>query len=270
MKIGYQGQNGTYSEMACIKYFKCSGQGYQDFKTLISDVANNNLDYALLPVENSTTGIIYRTYDLLKDHEVYAVGEVCLRIQEDLIGIKGACKEDIVEVYSHPEPLGQCATYLANNHMKPISYIDTASSVALVKSLNDKTKAALASPLACSYYDMETLEENVQDNKLNTTRFFIISSKKQFDKKANKISLYFVVNHQPGALYKVIECFAINNINLLKIESRPQQTKLFEYCFYIDFEGNMDTQLIQTLLKSLDQYCLNFKLLGCYQSASLD
>lgn len=272
LKVGYQGVNGTYSEIAVNKFFnnmEFVGVNYTNFKDLINDVANKSIDYALLPVENSTTGIIYRTYDLLKDHNVFAVGEVNIKIQEDLLGIRGAQKKDIKEVYSHPEALIQCQNYLSHNNMKPISYQDTAASVKLVKSCNDVSKGALASSLAAKYYDMEIIEENVQDNKLNTTRFLCISNIEKYDEFANKISMYFVVNHTPGALFEAIKVFADRGINMLRLESRPIQNRIFEYCFYIDFQGNINNTNIINAINEVKNHCVEVKVLGNYVKAKL-
>jgi chorismate mutase/prephenate dehydratase len=273
IKVGYQGKNGTYSELACLKYFsneKIETKNYSEFVSLINDVENNLLDYAVLPVENSTTGIIYRTYDLFKNYNIYAIGEQYIKIDENLISIMGANKKTIKEVYSHPEALSQCRKYLTENNYKPVAYQDTASSVKYVKELNDKSKAALASSFAAKYYNMEIIESNVQDNQLNTTRFLVVSNKNDYLIDANKISMYFVVKHEPGSLYKVLEHFASSNINLLKLESRPLEDKLFEYCFYIDFIGNTNDSNIKQTLDKINNHCVEYKILGNYQKVKVN
>jgi len=273
IKVGYQGKNGTYSELACLEYFnneEIITKNYSEFVSLMTDVENNKIDYAVLPVENSTTGIIYRTYDLFKNFNIYAIGEQYIKIDENLISVKGASKNTIKEVYSHPEALSQCRKFLSANGYKPVAYQDTASSVKYVKEMNDCTKAALASSYAAKYYNMEIVEANVQDNQLNTTRFLVVSNKKEFDEKADKISMYFIVQHEPGSLYKVLEYFAANNINLLKLESRPLENKLFEYCFYIDFEGNINDEIIIDTLSKIDVHCLEYKILGNYLKVDIN
>jgi len=270
IKVGYLGKNGTFSEVAANKYYKSEylACNYKNFKKLIKDVSEGKIDDAILPVENSTTGIIYRTYDLLKYFNVFAVGEVYVRIQENLIGIVGSNKSTIKSVYSHPEVLAQCSNYLNENDYNPISYKDTASSCALVKEKNDVRYGALASSLASNYHDLIIIEENVQDNKLNTTRFLVVTNRKTFDKKADKVSMYFVVNHKPGSLYEVLEIFKLNNINLLKLESRPLVDSLFEYCFYIDFEGNLNDDKVKVVLNEVGKHCLDYKILGNYVKAN--
>lgn len=273
MKVGYQGENGTFSEIAVNKYFnseitKCN---YSNFKSIVNDVLDGTLDYALLPIENSTTGIIAKTYELLKSNDVFVVGEVYVRISENLIVVDGTTIDDIKEVYSHPEALSQCASLFEKYpNMKSVSYQDTAKSVEFISKQNDKSKAALASYLAAEYYGCKILLSDVNDEKYNTTRFFVIQKKVECSKEADKISLYFVVRHEPGALFKVIEVLQKSNINMLKLESRPLKGKLFEYCFIMDFNGNINTTISQDILKSINDYCLEMKILGCYKMANLE
>lgn len=268
LRVGYQGEHGTFSEIAVKKYYKkeeIEARSYKNFIDILNDLENGNLDTALLPVENSTTGIIYRTYDLLASRDIFAIGEQNVRIQENLIGIHGARIENIKEVYSHPEALGQCQKFFADHPwMKPVSYQDTAKSVEFIRDSNDFSKGALASYLAASYYECPILKANVNDNALNTTRFLCVCKGERIVPGANKISMYFVVNHQPGALYEVIKVFAENQINMLKLESRPIQGRLFEYCFYIDFAGSIENPVVQDVIRRVKEHCIEMKCLGSY------
>ncbi len=273
MKVGYQGANGTFSEIAVNKYFEGKefvSVNYKNFITIMQDVESKAIDYALIPVENTTTGIIARTYDLLKDYNVYVVGEINVPIEEQLIGIKGSKLEDLKEVYSHPEAISQCNNFFMDNpQIKPIAYQDTAKSAEYIRECNDVSKGALASFLAAKYYDLEIIKENVQDNKNNLTRFFCISNKCNYVKTADKISTMFILKHEAGTLYKVLEVFAKNNINLLKLESRPIQGTIFEYCFYLDFEGNLNELRVKKAIENLEGNCISYKILGCYKGAKL-
>ncbi|SJZ95748.1 prephenate dehydratase [Anaerorhabdus furcosa] len=274
LKVGYQGEHGTFSEIAVCQYYKnieIEQRSYKNFIDILNDLESGVLDTALLPVENSTTGIIYRTYDLLASRDVFAIGEQNVRIQENLIGIQGSKIEEIKEVYSHPEALGQCTGFF-NTHpwMKPVSYQDTAKSVEFIKECNDPTKGALASYLAAEYYDCPILEKNVNDNALNTTRFLCVCKGERIVENANKISMYFVVNHEPGALYEVIKIFAENHLNMLKLESRPIQGRLFEYCFYIDFDGSLDNPVVQEVIAKVKGHCVEMKCLGSYRKSMED
>ncbi|WP_373116003.1 prephenate dehydratase [Holdemania massiliensis] len=271
IKVGYQGAHGTFSEIAVQEFFKnqvFEACNYKNFPSIIADVEKGMIDYALLPVENTTTGIIYRTYDLLKDSDIFAVGEILVRIDEHLIGLPQSKIEDLREVYSHPEPLDQCSGFFAvHPWIKPVTYQDTAKSVEYVAQCQDPTKAALGSWLAAQYYDLPILKERVQDNQLNTTRFFCVVKGEQSVPEADKISMYFVVNHEPGALYEVIRVFAQRGINMLKLESRPIRGRMFEYCFYIDFDGSLLQDKTREAIAEVREHCLEVKVLGSYKRA---
>lgn len=273
MRVGYQGVNGTFSEIAVNQYFKNQdffSVNYKDFKNILNDVENGLIDYALIPIENTTTGIISRTYDLFKNYNIYVVGEINIKIEEQLLGIKGATLKDIKEIYSHPEALGQCSTFFGQNpNIKSIAFQDTAKSAEYVKNADDKSKAALASVLAKDYYGLEIIKENVQDNQNNVTRFFCISNKPEYSINANKISTMFILKHEVGSLFKLLELFYKNNINLLKLESRPIQGRLFEYCFYLDFDGNINEDKVKEVFSRIDEYCISYRLLGCYERANI-
>ncbi|MCI5773802.1 MAG: prephenate dehydratase [Erysipelotrichaceae bacterium] len=270
LKVGFQGKNGTYSDLAVDLYFakqKIQKYNYANFLSIVEDIENNKLDYALIPVENTTTGIISRTYDFFFKHQLYAVGEICLPIKEQLIGLANSDIEKIKEVYSHPEALGQCANFFAKYpHIKQIPYQDTSASVAYVKACNDPSKAALASVNAATYYDMAILASDVQDSDHNTTRFLCITHHYEKIKDANKISTMFILKHEAGSLYRLLEVFAKRGINLLKLESRPLPQHQFEYLFYLDFEARLNEEELANLLQETMKYCIDHKLLGHYQA----
>ena len=269
IKVGFQGKHGTFSDVAVDEYFvnrEIEKVSFSNFLSIIKAVENEEIDYALIPVENTTTGIISRTYDFFFDHDIYATGEHNIRIIENLIGVKGAKLEDLKEVYSHPEVLGQCQNFL-NEHknIKPIAYQDTAASVEYIKKMNDKSKGALASLKSAEYYNMEVLLEDVQTSKTNTTRFFCITHKKETVVNADKISTMFILKHEAGSLYNILKIFAEKNINLLKLESRPIPDKNFEYLFYLDFDGNIEDENVKEVFKKVEDYCISYKILGCYR-----
>ena len=269
IKVGFQGKHGTFSDVAVDEYFvnrEIEKVSFSNFLSIIKAVENEEIDYALIPVENTTTGIISRTYDFFFDHDIYATGEHNVRIIENLIGVKGAKLEDLKEVYSHPEVLGQCQNFL-NEHknIKPIAYQDTAASVEYIKKMNDKSKGALASLKSAEYYNMEVLLEDVQTSKTNTTRFFCITHKKETVVNADKISTMFILKHEAGSLYNILKIFAEKNINLLKLESRPIPDKNFEYLFYLDFDGNIEDENVKEVFKKVEDYCISYKILGCYR-----
>lgn len=269
IKVGFQGKHGTFSDVAVDEFFE--GQiiekvSFKDFLSIITAVENEEIDYALIPVENTTTGMISRTYDFFFNHDIYAVGEHHVRVSENLIVQKGAGLKDLKEVYSHPEVLEQCQNFFnENKHIKPIAYQDTAASVEYIKNMNDISKGALASLKSAEYYGMDVLIKDVQANKTNTTRFLCITHNSKTVKDANKISTMFILKHEAGSLYNVLKIFAEENINLLKLESRPIPGRNFEYLFYLDFDGNIDDEEVRNVFKKVKDYCISYKILGCYQ-----
>ncbi len=267
-KVGYQGINGTFSEIGVLKYFKdelYQSVNYHNFTDLVTAVANEEIDYALLPIENSTTGLIYRSYDLLPLYDVYAVGEIYIDIELHLL-VKQNCEfKDIKNVYSHVEPLGQCKNFFVNNDfLKPVVYQDTAASAKYVSENNDNSSAAIASELAAEYYNLKIVKHDINDEQNNTTRFICIGKKPIYN-QSDLISLYITVSHSSGSLNQILMVLANNDINMLKLQSRPIKDRLFEYCFYIDIEANINNSAIMDVLNEMRNNCLEFKILGSYQ-----
>ncbi|MBQ6654743.1 MAG: prephenate dehydratase [Erysipelotrichaceae bacterium] len=271
MLVGYQGVQGSYSEVAVIRYFgerDYTEMQYVGFPAMIQDVAYGKLDYAVFPVENTTTGLISRTYDLFQHYDIHVIGEVNIPIHHHLIGLPGAGLQDIREVYSHPEALSQCQAFLdANPQIKPVVYEDTALAVRYISGQNDLSKAALASRRAAEFYEMKVICESVYDNAANMTRFLIVTAKDETVADGNKISIMLTLPHVPGALYNALGIFASKNINVVKLESRPIRGKVFEYCFYIDFSGNLSEPDVAEALRRLEYDSLDLKIFGNYREA---
>lgn len=273
MKVGYQGVRGAYSDIAVKEYFE--GQDYEevrysDFIRMFEDVDSGLLDYGMFPIENTTTGIIARTYDYFQFYNVHAVGEKIVPVRHNLITFPGTRLEDIHEVYSHPEALSQCRDLFSRYPwMKPVAYEDTALSVGYIKDLGDPGKAALASSLAAYIYDMEILESEVQDNDANMTRFLVVTNKPEYPEDADKISIRMVTGHTPGSLYNALGNFAALNLNMVKLESRPILGKAFEYCFYVDFMGNLNEPDVVEVLRRLQYDCRELNVFGNYRISPL-
>ena len=271
MIIGYQGVSGAFSETAVRNLFgdkEYEDRGYSDFISLLGDVENGVVDYAVIPVENTTTGIIARTYDHLQSYRIHAVGETVVPIRECLIANPGSKIEDIREVYSHPEALSQCQELFKEYpNMTPHAHEDTALSVSYIRDTKDPTKAALASELAAETYGMEILLPNVQDNNVNMTRFLCVTARDEQPKDANKISLRMVTSHTPGALFNALGIFASKNINVLKLESRPIFGRVFEYCFFLYFAGNLKDPDVAEALRRLEYDCTELNIFGNYKAA---
>jgi len=235
-------------------------------------VISGKSDFALAPIENSLAGSIHQNYDLLLQHDLHIVGECLLRVHHCLIGFPDVKKENIKKAISHPQALGQCAAYLRNLNIKPDAVYDTAGSVKLLKASGERTTAAIASRRAAELYEMQIIEEGIEDNAENYTRFLAVGrepvvpaalSELKGEGEA-KTSIVFTLKNQPGALFKAMSVFALRDIDLTKIESRPLQGKPWEYLFYIDFIGSMQDDASKRALEHLGEYALTLRVLGSY------
>ncbi len=268
IKIGYQGVKGSFSEEAMIEYFGENQKSinYEKFEDVFIALQNDEIDYGILPFENSCTGAITSVYDLLSKYGFYIVGEESIKINQNLIGVKGAKIEDIKEVYSHPQGFEQSREFLKeHDDFKLIYFYNTAISAKHISSLNDKSKAAISSCRAAKIYDLDILEKNINDNENNHTKFVIISKHLETSKDCNKVTVIFSLDNKAGTLYNLLSHFAKNNINMIKIESRPSNSKLYEYVLYVDFEGNIEDDNVRGAISLIQDKSQFFKLLGCYK-----
>ena len=269
MLIGYQGVEGSYSELACKKFARdsdCQMIGYPTFRTLVEAIMDGTLDYIALPVENSTSGPITRTIDLMKYLEVSAVEEIYIKIDHALIMKAPMDMADISKVYSHPEALEQCYAYLSRYpNIEVMEYSDTAEAVKMVKDAEETDIAGIAGAHAAEMYGMSVIRENISDNPLNTTRFLFFRKGTQISRQGtNKTSLYIESGHSTGSLSEILEIFKKYEINLLNLTSRPIQHKPFSYGFFIDVEkGRADTKLAEAL-EDISQASRYINLLGTY------
>lgn len=266
-KIGYYGVPGSFSEEAMLKYFgeMEDSKAYGEFEEVFLAVKNDEIKYGVVPIENSSTGAISQVYDLLYKYGFYIVGEECIKINQNLIGVKGTTLNTIKEVYSHPQPIEQSTEFLKNySDWKLIPYHSTAACAKFISDLKDTSKAAIASNRAASMYGLDIIKEKINNKSDNSTRFIIISKELETDSSCNKVSVVFSLEHKAGTLYKLLRHFAENNINMMKIESRPMEKGAWKYFLYIDFEGNIESQEVKTALKLIEQSSAYFKLIGAY------
>ena len=265
MNIAFQGEPGAYSEQAVFNYFgQVDTHPCDSFDRVFESVVSGASDAGLIPIENSLAGSIHQNYDLLLRHDLHIVGEHLLRVRHCLIALPGVKKEDIRKAISHPQALGQCAAYLRALGVKPESAYDTAGSVKLLKESGARDTAAIASRRAAELYEMEILEEGIEDNPENYTRFLAISKTGIKPEGEAKTSLVFTLKNQPGALFKALSVFALRDIDLTKIESRPLQGKPWDYLFYIDFLGAAHEETSRKALDHLGEYALTLRVLGSY------
>ena len=266
-RVVFQGAEGAYSQIAMIKYFGEDVDCFHvdTFRDAMCAIEEGNADFAVLPIENSTAGIVSEIYDLLVEFENYIVGEQIIKIEHCLLGVPGAGLDRIRTVYSHPQSLMQSARYLnAHENWKQISMQNNAFAARKVIEDMDLSQAAIASEQAAKIYGLDILERGVNQSTSNSTRFIIVTNQKIFLKKAAKVSLCLEVSHESGSLYRILSHFIYNNLNMCKIESRPIEERNWEYRFFIDFEGNLADGAVKNALRGLREEARSMKILGNY------
>ncbi len=267
VRVVYQGLEGAYAHQAALEYFGDDVNCFhvERWRDAMEAIKEGSADYAVLPLENSTAGIVSDNYDLLNEYSNYIVGEKVVYIDHVLMGQNDAEESDIKTVYSHPQALMQCSKFLDEyREWTQMSVNNTAVAVKNVKDSGDKTKAAIGSKQAAKYYGMKILREGICHGKANSTRFIIVTNQKIFEKNANKISICFEVPHTSGSLYNILSHFIYNDLNMTKIESRPIPEKQWEYHFFVDFDGNLNDSAVKNALRGIKEETANFKILGNY------
>ena len=265
-RVVFQGAEGAYSQAAMNQFFGKEIKSFHvdTFRDAMSAIEEGSADFAVLPIENSTAGIVNEIYDLLTEFENYIVGEQIIKIEHCLMAVPGTKKEDIKTVYSHPQSLMQSSNYLSKTGWQQISMKNNAFAAQKVKEDGLTGQAAIASETAAEIYGLEILEKGVNNLKDNSTRFIIVTNQKVFRPDANKISICFEVPNESGSLYHMISHFIYNNLNMTKIESRPLEGRNWEYRFFIDFEGNLADSAVKNALRGLREEARNMKILGNY------
>lgn len=266
-RIVFQGTEGAYTQLALKEYFGEDADSYHvdTWRDAMEAIRRGEADYAVFPIENSSAGIVSENYDLMVEYNNCIVGEQIIRIDHALLGLPDAALEDITDVYSHPQALMQCNKYLeSHREWERHSLKNTAMAARKVKEDAKKHKAAIASTLTADIYGLKVLEECIQDNQTNATRFIIVTGKRIFTKEASKISVCFEVPHESGSLYHMLSHFIYNGINMNHIESRPVQGKNWEYRFFVDFDGNLNDAAVQNALRGLQEESICLKILGNY------
>jgi prephenate dehydratase len=266
MKVAFQGEPGAYSEQAVFEYFGKDAESVpcESFDAMFDSVAAGASDAALAPIENSLAGSIHQNYDLLLRRDLRITGEYFLRVKHCLIAHPAAQKADIKKAISHPQALGQCADYLRSRNIKAEQVYDTAGSVKLLKESGARDTAAIASRRAAELYGMSILEEGIEDNPENYTRFLAIQREPVIPAGDSKTSIVFTLKNVPGSLFKAMSVFALRDIDLTKIESRPLAGKPWEYLFYVDFIGSIHDETSKRALDHLSEYALMLRVLGSY------
>ena len=263
--VGFQGEIGAYSEKAINLYFsKASSKAYKTFSDLFDALENEQIELAILPIENSIEGSVTESYELLLKSKITVVGEINVKIEHCLISHHDTSKDDIDAIYSHTQALGQCKAYLKNSGCDAVTTYDTAGSVKMIKEKNMKRAAAIASKDTAKLYNMSVVEENIQDHEDNFTRFFCLSKIPTKSTGNDKTSIVFSAGDVAGSLYKALKEFADGDINLTKLESRLTRKKAWEYNFYLDFEGHIDDENCKKAIQELVNLGSSVKILGSY------
>lgn len=266
-KVVFQGVKGAYGQQAMEGYFgkEIDSFNVETFKETMEAIKNNRAEYGVLPIENSSTGIITDVYDLLERYENYIVGEYVVKVEHALLGLPDAEVDDIKTVYSHPQGLLQCRRFLdKHDEWAKISLQNTAIAAKKVIDDADKSQAAIASERAARAYGLKVLERRINDIDNNSTRFIIIKNKKEYVKEANQVSICFELPHSSGSLYNILAHFIFNGLNMTKIESRPIRGEKWKYHFFIDFEGNLMDKSVKSALTGISSETKNFRILGNY------
>lgn len=222
-------------------------------------------DYAVLPIENSTAGIVADIYDLLVEYDHSIVGEQIIPVEHALMGLAGSRMEEIKTVYSHPQALAQCREFLDQHpEWKKKPYLNTAMAARKVSLSQDPSLAAIASPQAAQCFGLQVLQSRVYSGEENATRFIIVSKEKMYIQGAGKISVCFEISHERGSLYNMLSHFIYNDLNMTKIESRPIPEKHWGYRFFVDFEGNLGDENVQNALRGIREEAVSLRILGNY------
>ena len=269
MKVAFQGERGAYSENAVYQFFGADTEVKPcgDFKDVFDSVCTQETQHGVIPVENSLEGSVTQNYDLFLRYNLKVCGEVVVKIEHCLIANPGTALEDIKFVYSHPQALAQCRSFLEEFGRELIPTYDTAGSVKMLKEKGLRNAAAIASERAANLYGMQILADDIADNPENYTRFFVLSQEDTKPTGRDKTSIIFSAPHKPGSLYHALGEFAKRDINLTKIESRPTKQTPWEYNFYLDFEGHRCEKPCAEALKALEKYAAFIKILGSYPKA---
>lgn len=266
-RIVFPGTEGAYSQAAMEYYFgeDCNSFYVRTFRDAMEAIEEGAADFAVLPIENSTAGAVDEMYDLLVEFENYIVGETIIPITHTLSGLPGAKLSDIERVYSKGVALMQASRFLdAHSNWQQISVANTAIAAKKIVEEQDKTQAAVCSAYAAKVHGLTVLEENINDNPNNSTRFIVVTNQKVFLKNARKISICFELPHESGSLYHLLSHFIYNDLNMTKIESRPIEGRNWEYRFFVDFDGNLADAAVKNAIRGLREESRNLKILGNY------
>ncbi len=270
-KVAFQGEPGAFSQAAAHRIFRhrIDAVPCPHFEAVFESVAKKKSRYAVIPIENSLAGSIHQNFDLLTRYSLEAIGETFLRIEHHLIAGRNTRLSQIKSIYSHPVALAQCQGLLKKlKRVEKISFYDTAGSVKYIRDNQLENAAAIASAGAARMYRMKIMKSGIEDNPENFTRFLALARRRDSPRGGPKTSIVFGVRNEPAALFKVLSVFALRNIDLTKIESRPIPGRPWQYLFYVDLQSDVRSQTCSNALRHLREMTLYFQMLGSYPTIS--
>jgi len=268
--VGIQGERGAFSELAVLSLFGARARivPCAEFDGLFRAAEKGRCRFALAPVENTIAGSIHQVHDLLLDSPLKVSGEAIIRVSHTLVALPGVGFRDVRRVYSHPVALAQCERFFRRNpRLARVATYDTAGSVRLLREERARDAAAIAPELAARLYGARILKRGLEDHRANFTRFFLLSRDGRPVGPPDKTSVLFATRHVPGALFRCMGVFALRDINLLKIESRPMRGRPWEYVFHVDFDGSPRQEKVKNALRHLEEVCDFVRVLGSYPRA---
>jgi len=266
MRFAYQGEPGAFSEAAAGRLNpSAETMPCRAFEDVFAAVASSAATHGVLPIENSVGGSIHRNYDLLSEHELPIVGEVELKVEHNLIALPGVTLADVRRVYSHPQALAQCEVFLRSlEEVDIVATYDTAGSARMIRDGDLRDTAAIASRRAGEIFGLSILRERVHDYDSNVTRFIVIARDPTPLGPPDKTSILFAMPNKPGALFKALSVFALRDIDLAKLESRPLRGTPWEYVFYLDLNASRTDPACARALEHLAEFATFVRTLGSY------
>jgi chorismate mutase / prephenate dehydratase len=271
VKVAYLGPEGTFTQEAALKHFGDSAVSVPQsaIDEVFREVLSGSCDYGVVPVENSTEGVISHTLDSFMDSSLKICGEVELRIHQHFMVGANTDKKNISRVYSHAQSLAQCRQWLNSNFPATERVAVSSNAEAAKRVQGEWNSAAIAGDMACELYSLEKLHEKIEDNPDNSTRFLIIGREEVPKSGKDRTSVVVSVRNKPGALHDLLEPFQQHNVDMTRLESRPSRNSNWTYVFFIDFEGHIEDQAVANVLDELNSQVVELKVLGSYPCAVL-
>jgi len=264
--IGFQGEHGAYSEFAALSHNNSLVPvSCKEFAEVFNEVETGQIDFGIVPVENSLEGAVTQVNDLLINTDLKIVGEISIPIHHCLLTLPETEYRDLKVVYSHPQALAQCRKFILRHGFEARPFYDTAGSAKMLSEKRPEATGVIANRICADLYNLEIIKENIEDHNSNSTRFILLSREVSVD-SGDKCSIIFSVRHEVGGLFTVLKNFYDRNINLTRIESRPAKDDPGKYVFFLDLEGSDKDEIVSAALEEVKNLTVSFKFLGCYKS----